>query len=213
MTSGFLKGFLLALFSLVLLSGCASEPKRLEVNTQNSVPMQEVKPLATELNDQQQYHLALDVAQLQLDNNELAKAESLLKKLRHSNPDDIEIYRLLTILYEKQAKLDMALISAEMAISKPASQKKDEQIYARLALLNEQYLKADNIYQQWLTLSQNPSIQVIALNNLGFSALLQGKLESAKDYFNQALKLDPLNEKARNNLKLIETTVQARKQP
>ncbi len=52
------------------------------------------------------------------------------------------------------------------------------------------------------------SLHVTALNNLGFSALLQKQYVAAHHFFEQALLKDPLNSKALNNLKLVKTLME-----
>ncbi|QBZ83754.1 TPR repeat-containing protein [Hydrogenovibrio crunogenus] len=190
---------------LILLSGCSSEPKKLSGKTKSSVPMEEVKPLAKDLTEDDEYEFALDLARLNVEQEHYEKAYSLLKKLKQFKPDDIRIYRLLSTYYEKQNDLKMAFISSQQTLKNPAKTIQDEQVYARYALLNENYAEADKIYQAWLDRTKSQAVTVIALNNLGFSALLQKDFERAQTYFLKALKLDPLNEKARNNLKLIES--------
>lgn len=191
-------------FSL-LMSGCSSEPKKLSGKPKSSVPMEEVKPLAKELTEEDEYEFALDLARLNIEQEHYEKAYSLLKKLKQFKPDDIRIYRLLSTYYEKQNNLKMAFISSQQTLKNAAKTIQDEQVYARYALLNENYAEADKIYQAWLDRTGSQAVTVIALNNLGFSALLQKDFERAQSYFLKALKLDPLNEKARNNLKLIES--------
>lgn len=199
------KHFLFVVVFLVLLSGCSSEPKKLSGEMKSSVPMEEVKPLAKDLTEDDEYEFALDLARMNIEQEHYDKAYSLLKKLKQFKPDDIQIYRLLSTYYEKQGDLKMAFISSQQTLKNAAKTIQDEQIYARYALLNENYAEADKIYQAWLDRTGSQAVTVIALNNLGFSALLQKDFERAQTYFLKALKLDPLNEKARNNLKLIES--------
>ncbi|MDG4812293.1 tetratricopeptide repeat protein [Hydrogenovibrio sp. 3SP14C1] len=190
---------------LFLLSGCSSEPKKLSGKPKSSVPMEEVKPLAKDLTEEDEYEFALDLARMKIEQEHYAKAYSLLKKLKQFKPEDIRIYRLLSTYYEKQGNLEMAFISSQQTLKNPYKTIQDEQKYARYALLNENYVEADKIYQAWLDRTGSQTVTVIALNNLGFSALLQKDFDKAQSYFLRALKLDPLNEKARNNLKLIQS--------
>lgn len=190
---------------LFLLSGCSSEPKKLSGERKSSVPMEEVKPLAKDLSEEDEYEFALDLARMKIAQEHYQKAYSLLKKLKQFKPEDIRIYRLLSTYYEKQGNLEMAFVSSQQTLKNPDKTIQDEQKYARYALLNENYAEADRIYQAWLDRTGSQTVTVIALNNLGFSALLQKDFDKAQSYFLRALKLDPLNEKARNNLKLIQS--------
>ncbi|MEA3405187.1 MAG: tetratricopeptide repeat protein [Pseudomonadota bacterium] len=83
----------------------------------------------------------------------------------------------------------------------------DEGELARLALMNEDFALAEEIYQAWLD-SVDIQQQVSALNNLGFSSVLQKKYPQSKAYFERALEQDPLNTKALNNLKLVNTLIE-----
>lgn len=199
------KQFIVIAGFLVLLSGCSSEPKKLSGEMKSSVPMEQVQPLAKDLTEEDEYEFALDLARLNIEREHYEKAYSLLKKLKQFKPEDIRIYRLLSTYYEKQGDLKMAFISSQQTLKSAGKTIQDEQVYARYALLNENYKEADKIYQAWLKRTHSQAVTVIAFNNLGFSALLQKDFDKAQTYFLKALKLDPLNEKARNNLKLIQS--------
>lgn len=199
------KQFIVIAGFLVLLSGCSSEPKKLSDEMKSSVPMEQVQPLAKDLTEEDEYEFALDLARLNIEREHYEKAYSLLKKLKQFKPEDIRIYRLLSTYYEKQGDLKMAFISSQQTLKSAGKTIQDEQVYARYALLNENYKEADKIYQAWLKRTHSQAVTVIAFNNLGFSALLQKDFDKAQTYFLKALKLDPLNEKARNNLKLIQS--------
>lgn len=161
------------------------------------------EPLVTSLDEKAEYELMLDLAVMEIKQQRYDRAEGLLQKLRKINHQDIEVYRMLAKVYEGQEKRHLALLAWRQIIQMPNHSIEDESEYARMALAEDQFALAEAIYQQWL---QSDSLvrRVSALNNLGFSRLLQKDFASAKSYFNQALQLDPLNSKALNNLILVD---------
>lgn len=187
---------------VILLVGCSQAPKKDSNAVDYAKFAQQDAPLNTQLNDQQEYEFALDLANLSLERKQYDRAEGLLQKLRKADAQDIRSYRLLAKLYEAQGKLPTALVALQEANKLAQKTTDDESELARLALMQDQYAVAETIYQAWLS-SSDLSRQVSALNNLGFSALLQKKYVAAKEYFGQALQKDPLNSKARNNLQLL----------
>ncbi len=199
--------FALSAFSLlVLLSGCSSldvnEPTRLDY----AKSAQEDKPLAENLGVEDEYKFALDMARMQIKDERYQAAENLLQKMRKFRPKDIDVYRLLAQSYEGQKKYGLALSAWKQAQGLSGFSRDDEGELARLALMNDDYALAEKIYQSWLDDDgASNSEKVSALNNLGFSALLQKRYPQAKQYFQQALQKDPLNTKAANNLNLLKT--------
>ncbi|WP_373020460.1 tetratricopeptide repeat protein [Thiomicrorhabdus sp.] len=191
---------------LVLLSGCSQMPKKPVSQIDYAKYSQQVKPLATELGEKEEYQFALDLARLEVDRKRYQRAEMLLQKLRKAESKDIRLYRLLGQVYEAQKKNDRALIAWQEANKLADKTLDDESEMARLSLVEGQYSIAENVYQGWLK-KQDATLHVSALNNLGFSALLQKRYVQAQNYFEQALQQDPLNGKALNNLKLVKTLV------
>jgi Tfp pilus assembly protein PilF len=187
---------------VVLLVGCSSTKTKVENNVDYSKYSQQDAPLATQLNDQDEYEFALDLASLAIERKQYSRAEGILHKARKVNPQDVRIYRMLAKVYEAQDNNNYALVAMQQANKQATKTVEDESELGRLALMQDKFVLAENIYQSWLT-STDMSRQVSALNNLGFSALLQKKYVSAKIYFEQALQKDPLNTKARNNLLLL----------
>lgn len=189
---------------VILLAGCSSTKNKVENNVDYAKYSQQVEPLATELNDQDEYEFALDLANLAIEQKQYARAESILQKARKVQQHDVRTYRMLAKTYEAQGKVNYALISMIEANKQPTKTIDDESELARLALMEDEFTLAEEIYQAWLR-SSEVSRQVSALNNLGFCDLLQKKYISAQEYFEQALQKDPLNTKARNNLQLLKT--------
>ncbi|HEY9018769.1 tetratricopeptide repeat protein [Thiomicrospira sp.] len=187
---------LLGLYALIF-SGCATTQQPLQSN-----PSEDSKPLADSLTEQAQFDFALDMVRLQMDRSEWDQAEKLLLKLRRSHADEPEVFRLLGRVYEAKQQLELAYITREQLLKLEDKTRADEADFARTAIQLERYQAADAVYQAWLLDTQS-HVKVAGLNNLGFSALLQGELTQAKTYFNQALELDPLNQKSRNNLALL----------
>lgn len=201
----FMRGFSF-LTLVMMLAGCSSltvnEPTRLDY----AKSAQEDKPLAENLGIEDEYKFALDMTRMQVRDGRYEAAEHLLQKMRKFRPKDIEVYRLLAQSYEGQQKYGLALEAWKQADKLPGSTMDDEAELARLALMNGDYALAETTYQSWLNDDDaTNNEQVIALNNLGFSALLQKQYSLAKRYFQQALQKDPLNPKAANNLNLLKT--------
>jgi Flp pilus assembly protein TadD len=195
---------MLAAGLVILLSGCVQMPSKPDNRIDYAKFSQQDAPLATELGEQEEYEFALDLARLQVERQRYDQAETLLQKLRRTRADDIRLYRLLGQVYEGQGKPDRALIAWQETKALSGRTVDDEAQLARLALMNEQFAEAETIYQAWLKSTERTQ-QVSALNNLGFSALLQRQYTQAQTYFEQALTKDPLNNKALNNLKLLKT--------
>jgi len=201
-----LKAGLLVL-ALAFISGCSQTPSKPELANKAALQQPQTPPLASNLSQKEEYEFALDLAGLELKRQRYARAEGLLQKLRKIDREDVRIYRLLAQVYEAQQKPDMALIAWQQVNKSADKSKNDEGELARLALMNEQYELAQKIYQAWLE-SDDILRQVSALNNLGFSSVLQKQYQQAQVFFEKALELDPLNTKALNNLKLVKTLVE-----
>lgn len=189
---------------LLFLSACSSSPNKVQSQIDYAKFSQQEAPLATELGEKEEYEFALDLARFQVEHQRYVKAESLLQKMRRERPDDIRLYRLLAKVYEGQKKNALALVAWREASKLSSKTLDDESELARLALIESRFSEADSVYHSWLKAGEKP-LQVSALNNLGFSALLQKDFTGAKRYFEQALQKDPLNSKALNNLKLLQS--------
>ncbi|WP_178863519.1 tetratricopeptide repeat protein [Thiomicrorhabdus cannonii] len=188
---------------LILLSACSQAPNKPQIDYSKFSQSQSA-PLATELDVKDEYEFALDLARLQVERKRYAAAENLLQKLRRERDDDIRLYRLLGQVYEAQNKTEMARVARSSAVQLKDSSLDDESELARLYLMEGDYAAAESIYQNWVV-GNAKSTQVSGLNNLGFSQLLQKRYAQAEGYFERALVIDPLNRKARDNLKLLNT--------
>ncbi|MDG6774904.1 tetratricopeptide repeat protein [Thiomicrorhabdus sp. ZW0627] len=197
-------GFLTGLLGTV--SACSQIPNKMSSQIDYAKYSQKEKPLATQLNDKEEYEFVMDLARLELNRKRYERAESLLQKLRKEEVKDIRLYRLLGQVYEARHKTQMALIAWQEANKLTDKTLDDESELARMSLVEGHYSVAETVYQGWLKKSEG-AVQVSALNNLGFSSLLQKRYTQAQSYFEQALKKDPLNSKALNNLKLVKTLV------
>ena len=190
--------------TLVWLAGCSSSPSVPSKPKPSEIPIDQAEPLASNLSEDDEYKFGLDLVALEIRNKQFDRADRLLNKLKKYKPDDVKVYRLYTDYYEAKQNLDMAYVSSQQVIKQSGKTKSDEQRFAKFALMTDHYKEAEAIYHQWLEDADSSTLEVVALNNLGFSALLQKHYKKAKDYFEQAIQKDPLNEKARNNLKLIQ---------
>jgi Flp pilus assembly protein TadD len=192
---------------VTFVTGCSQLSSKSHSQLDYAKNAQQVAPLATELDQKEEYEFALEIAKLKIERKRYAEAEGLLQKLRKAESDDIRLYRLLAQVYEAQKKTDLSLVAWQQVHKHPKKTIDDASELARLSLIQGEYAPAEIIYQAWLEKS-NITLQVTALNNLGFSALLQKKYTDAQDFFEQALQKDPLNSKALNNLKLVKTLVE-----
>jgi Tfp pilus assembly protein PilF len=199
--------FFVSVSLLTPLAGCS----QLSTKTDNKVDYvkysQQSEPLSSELGQKEEYEFALDLARLDVERERYDHAEVLLQKLRKAKGDDIRLYRLLAQIYEAQQKNELCLVAWQEVNKRAEATIDDESELARLFLMQSEYASAETIYQAWLNHSDT-GMQVTALNNLGFSALLQKKYTDAENFFLQALQKDPLNSKAINNLKLVKTLVE-----
>jgi Flp pilus assembly protein TadD len=199
---------LLSLLTVLLLTGgCSSQPSKLVQSTATDNP-----PLAQNLGEKDEYEFALGLAKLAIENKRYDKAEQILNRLRQANEEDVRVYRLLAKMYEQQGHLDLAWVAWHKAIQLDAHTIADESEYARLALLTKHYAEAEKIYQAWLDDADNDSEKSRAFNNLGLSAFLQQHYRQAKRYFTEALQVDPLNKKARQNLLLLNSVMEKQHQ-
>lgn len=192
----------IALGLLFGLVGCSQTPNKINVVEKNTIQMESAPALATELTSEDEYEFALDIARLEYSKKNFDKAETLLHKLRKFNRQDTRVYRLLAKVYEASNRQELALTAWQEVNRMSDKLTSDEAELARLALMQDQYDLAKPIYKAWLD-SAELSTQISALNNLGFVALLEGDYKQAQDYLQTALKKDPLNSKALNNLKLV----------
>ena len=206
-----LKLLRVGLFGLLCLglTACGQMQAKSEDPVQKALKEQakQSAPLASDLSLEDEYEFALDLVRLELERQHYSRAESLLHKLRKVNRDDVRLYRLLAEVYEAQQKQNMALVSWKEVNKSNDKTIDDESELARMALMNEAFSLAEGIYKTWIE-SDEVLQKISAFNNLGFSALLQKQYPQAKAYFEQALAIDPLNSKALNNLKLVNTLIE-----
>lgn len=186
--------------SAIFMSACTVTETKSSSTMASASP---ADPLSTQVDEQGQYKLLLDLAVMEIKQQRYDQAEPILQKLRKLNRDDIQVYRMLAQVYEGQQKQHLALLAWQQINQFEQHTIDDEAEYARLALIEDQFQIAESIYQRWLQ-SEQINHRLSALNNLGFSRLLQKDFSQARSYFQQALKLDPLNSKALNNLILVD---------
>ncbi len=177
-----------------LLVGCAV--------TSTPDAEQSTAPLAESLSEQAQFDFAIDLARMQIERAEYDKAEQLLLKLRRAQAENVEVYRLLAQAYEESGQIELAYITLQVVIKLKSVSLSDEAKFAGIAIQLQKFTQAEAIYQAWLK-SEQTQVVVAGLNNLGFSSLLQAQYGLATDYFQQALLKDPLNQKSRHNLLLV----------
>ncbi|WP_319380742.1 tetratricopeptide repeat protein [Thiomicrorhabdus sp.] len=190
--------------SLSLLSACSSVSSSKQNDLNYAKLSTQQTPLITELDADQEEKFALDLIELEISRQHYDRAEEMLQKIRKTADDKLRAYRLLAKTYEGQDKRQLALLAWREVNQLPGKTVDDEASYAQVALIQGNYQTADSIYRTWLS-SGVAEREVSALNNLGFSALLQKRYNEARDLFRQALHRDPLNSKALNNLILLDS--------
>lgn len=190
--------------TVLLISGCSHQPSREAPNqTTDQTP-----PLAANLSAEQRLDFTLNLLEQALVDastpQNYQNIEQNLLQLRRGAPDDVRIYRLLIETYIQDSRMDLAYVTAKELVKLPKASLDDEDMFASIALSLEDYVTAESVYKRWLEQPASHT-QVAALNNLGFSALLQRNWSQAEDYFTLALERDPLNQRARHNLVLLMT--------
>ncbi len=208
-----MKNLLILLITAVLLGGCFANRQPITNIAAIQAGLAEKEALnkhktslKTSLNPAEQLSFRLDYARLLIKDKRLPEAERLLNALRKHEKIAAQAYPLLAEVYELEDKWPRALIAWQESVrlSSNPSRKLTARL-AKVALRCKKYETADKIYKQWLTIKENKGgrLHITALNNLGFSYLLQKNYPQAKQYLDQALVLDPLNKKAAANLNLL----------
>ena len=187
---------LLLLLVSSILHGCATQT--IHPNTPNE------PPLHTRLDDVQQHAFLIDYAQLLSEYGDHREAIRILEDLRRDHPDNVTIRRYMAHIYEQAGQLDLALLAWEGTYKVGGDPWVDGAEYARVALLVQRYDLARELYHHWLDLAPaDSSRRVTALNNLGYSYLLERQDEQACYWLEQALAIDPLHRRAQANLHLL----------
>jgi tetratricopeptide (TPR) repeat protein len=157
-------------------------------------------PLDTRLEGERQVTFLRDYATLLVSRGRYDEAGRILESLRRSHPDDLEVIRKLAELYEGRGQPELALLAWDR-VRLRSGDERDAAEYARVALLNRRFDEAEAVFQAWLDSAPPMSPRwLMALNNLGYSRLLQDDHERARVYFEQVLVWDPLHTRARANL-------------
>ncbi|UQB43070.1 tetratricopeptide repeat protein [Thiomicrospira microaerophila] len=187
------------------LPGCASLLPQSKVTSDQAYNQAaQSSPLREELTEQQAFEFTLALVEQSLDSGSYEQIEANLLRLRRTAPSDPRVYRLLVEVYSRDQRFDLAYVTAKQLKDLPSATLDDTALFASIALRLEDYAEAEEVYQAWLSSSQSHT-RVAGYNNLGFSSLLQKQWDRAERYFNQALDIDPLNQRARHNLMLLLT--------
>jgi predicted Zn-dependent protease len=145
-TGSVMKGFLSASV-LSLMVGCSSSFIKNDNKFDYKKYNQKIAPLATDLDQHEEYEFALDLAKLEIKRKRYDRAEVLLQKLRKDQGEDIRIYRLLAQVYEAQKKNDLSLVAWQEVNKRAEATIDDESELARLLLIQSEYKSAEAIYQ------------------------------------------------------------------
>jgi Flp pilus assembly protein TadD len=182
---------------LLSLTGCAMQPATSSGDGQS-------EQLQTRLEGDKQKSFLQDYAALLSESGNHAEAARILEELRREDPSDLGITRQIADVYERTGQLELALLAREGVYRGGGDPLQDGAELARVALLNRRYGLAREVYHGWLAEARpNSSRQVSAMNNLGYSYLLEHDMENARAWFERALAIDPLHGRARANLELL----------
>lgn len=186
---------LLLLAVTLALGGCAMQP---------TSPSGEEKQLQTRLEGDEQKSFLRDYARLLSESGNHAEAARILEELRREDPSDLAITRQIADVYERAGQLELALLAWEGIYRGKGDPLQDGAEFARVALLNRRYGLAREVYHDWLDAAgENSSRRITAMNNLGYSYLLERDMSNARYWFERALAIDPLHGRARANLELL----------
>jgi Flp pilus assembly protein TadD len=186
---------LLLLAATLALGGCAM---------QQASPSGEEKQLQTRLEGDEQKSFLRDYARLLSESGNHAEAARILEELRREDPSDLAITRQIADVYERAGQLELALLAWEGIYRGKGDPLQDGAEFARVALLNRRYGLAREVYHDWLAVAgENSSLRITAMNNLGYSYLLERDMSNARYWFERALALDPLHGRSRANLELL----------
>lgn len=179
---------------LLLATGCAGVSPAADTRTD---------AIKTRLAPAEERRFLHDYARLLIRLERYDQAEDLLAGLRQRQPDSLETVELLAEVYEHQERLPLALEARRQLHRRRPDDTTAAGRYARTALLCGRFEEAEAVFRGWLQQAEPDSPRAVsALNNLGYSALLQGDHRRAADLFKRALAADPLNRRARANLAL-----------
>lgn len=193
----------LVLIGLLTLAGCS-------VNPAKSGDVE--RPLETRLEGDRRAAFIHDYAGLLAERGRYDEAARLLEQLRRDRPGDLSVVRQLAHVYEKAGRPELALTAWDQVLAH-SDDRLDAAEYARLALRNERFALAEAVFQGWLQQAPPGSPDAaMALNNLGYSRLLQGDYPAARRFLEQALARDPLHTRARANLELVQRLESAEKE-
>lgn len=183
------------------LAGCSQNLLKNDA-AENSASSQMLSPLSKSLDKEAEFDFVLDLVRLAIQQQRWNEAEELAQRYRKQNLEDIRIYRLLAEIYQGSGETEKSIIALEQVLKLEGAGFSDKAALASAYLSNNHFEKAEQILQGLINTSEKTQ-QVLALNNLGFSKLLQKQFIDAKDYFEKALEIDPLNSKSSHNLKLV----------
>ena len=185
-----------AIAAFILATGCANLDTAPE-----TAPLEE--GIKTRLEPAEQRRFLHDYARLLIRLERFDQAEDLLDSLRQHGPGSKETLGLLARVYERQERQELALMARRAIHERRPDDLSAAGRYARTALRCGRYDEAEAIFDGWLEAAAPGSPKAIsALNNLGYSALLQGEHGRAVKLLKRALAADPLNRRARANLAL-----------
>lgn len=127
-------------------------------------------------------------------------------QVRHSSNETAEAYYQLGHKHQLQGNLDMALTGYTYAIARDP---RHMEARNAAAAIHAQQGRLDQARAMMLAvIADYPSVSQ-AHNNLGYIDYLRGEHAGAAQEIQRALVLDPLNRRAQNNLRLVESALAA----
>lgn len=125
-------------------------------------------------------------------------------QVRHSSNETSEAYYQLGRTHQQQGNLDLALTGYTYAIARDA---RHMEARTAAAAIHAQQGRLDQARAMMLSVIADYPLASKAHNNLGYIDYLRGEHALAAQSIRRSLELDPLNRRAQNNARLVETAL------
>ncbi len=131
---------------------------------------------------------------------ELKNASAARQTLLHAlslNPNQAEYHAKLCVIYARQGEWRKVLKQAQRGLQVDPTHRQCANLYALASAWLGQHDQSEQVHRMVLT--EDPEYAA-AYNNRGMALLHQGKFDEAKIFFQESLRLNPLEEAALHNL-------------
>lgn len=125
-------------------------------------------------------------------------------QVRHSSNETSEAYYQLGRTHQQQGNLDLALTGYTYAIARDA---RHMEARTAAAAIHAQQGRLDQARAMMLSVIADYPLAAKAHNNLGYIDYLRGEHALAAQSIRRSLELDPLNRRAQNNARLVDTAL------